>query len=135
MAAGLFVHSSDACPCGSAVRYESCCGRYLDGSLTAPTAETLMRSRYTAYALGRSAYLRQTWYPTTRPGTSHLNDDVATKWIGLEVKRHEMQDDTHATVEFVARYKVNGRAHCLHELSRFVFENGRWFYLDGDINP
>lgn len=125
----------DACPCGSTSRYESCCGRYLDASQTAPTAEVLMRSRYTAYALGRDTYLRQTWYPTTRPGSSQLNDDGETKWIGLEVKRHERQDDAHATVEFVARYKVNGRAYRLHELSRFIFENGVWFYLDGEINP
>ena len=125
----------DACPCGSAARYDSCCGRYLDGSQAALTAEALMRSRYTAYALGRGAYLRQTWYPATRPGSSQLDDDTGTQWIGLEVKRHERQDDTHATVEFVARYKVNGRAFRLHELSRFVFENGQWFYVDGDIDP
>lgn len=131
----MVTRSPDVCPCGSGARYESCCGRYLDGSQAAPTAEALMRSRYAAYALGRDVYLRQTWYSTTRPGSSQLNDDVETKWIGLEIKRHESQDDTHATVEFVARYKVDGRAYRLHERSRFIFENGEWFYLDGEIDP
>jgi SEC-C motif-containing protein len=61
-----------------------------------------------------------------------LAEDTPTKWIGLEVKRHE-QDGGQAVVEFVARYKVNGRAHRLHEVSRFVFEDGRWFYVDGEM--
>ena len=56
-----------------------------------------------------------------------------TKWLGLAVKRHQQQDDRHATVEFVARYRIGGRGHRLHELSRFVREDGRWYYLDGDI--
>ena len=116
-------------------RYDDCCGRYLDGSQSAPTAEALMRSRYTAYALGRNAYLRQTWYPATRPGNAQLDDDAATKWIGLEVKRHEVQDENHVIVEFVARYKVGGRAYRLHEVSRFIRENGLWFYVDGDVTP
>lgn len=92
-----------------------------------------MRSRYTAYTLLREDYLLGTWHPSTRPAALSLAEDVATKWLGLEVKRHEQQDADHAIVEFVARYKVNGRAHRLHEVSRFVRENGRWFYVDGDM--
>lgn len=121
------------CPCGSNKKYADCCGRYLDGDESAPTADTLMRSRYTAYTLLREDYLRSTWHPSTRPVALGLADDVATKWLGLEVKRHEQPEPDHATVEFVARYKVNGRAHRLHEVSQFVRENGRWFYVDGDV--
>ena len=92
-----------------------------------------MRSRYTAYTLHREDYLLATWHPTTRPASLDLANDVQTKWLGLEVKRHEQQDADHAIVEFIARYKVNGRAHRLHEVSRFVRENGSWLYLDGEI--
>jgi len=93
-----------------------------------------MRSRYTAYTLLREDYLLATWHTSTRPRSLNLAADAATKWIGLEVKRHEQQDADHAIVEFVARYKVNGRAHRLHEVSRFVREDGRWFYVDGEIS-
>lgn len=123
----------DSCPCGNPARIESCCGRYLDGGQRAPTAEALMRSRYSAYVLRREAYVRETWHQATRPAALDLNNGVVTQWIGLDVRRHELQDQTHATVEFVARYKVNGRAHRLHELSRFVYEDGQWLYIDGDI--
>ena len=91
-----------------------------------------MRSRYAAYALLREAYLLATWHVSTRPAALHLAEEAAAKWLGLEVKRHVQQDTEHATVEFVARYKVNGRAHRLHENSRFVREDGRWFYVDGE---
>jgi SEC-C motif-containing protein len=121
------------CPCGSNKIYSECCGHYLDGGEIASSAETLMRSRYTAYMLHREAYLLDTWHPSSRPAALGLANDVATKWLGLEVKRHELQKPDHALVEFVARYKVNGRAHRLHEVSRFVRENERWFYVDGDI--
>ena len=121
------------CPCGSNHNYAACCGRYLDGNEIPPSAETLMRSRYTAYTLLREDYLLATWHPSTRPVALGLADDVATKWLGLEVKRHAMMQTDQALVEFVARYKVNGRAHRLHEASRFVLENGRWFYVEGEV--
>jgi SEC-C motif-containing protein len=92
-----------------------------------------MRSRYTAYTLLLENYLLATWHPSTRPATLNLAEEAATKWLGLEVKRHEQQDAAHAIVEFVARYKVNGRAQRLQEVSRFVREDGRWFYVDGEI--
>ncbi len=92
-----------------------------------------MRSRYTAYTMGREDYLLATWHPSTRPGSLGLAQEVPSKWLGLEVKRHEARDAQHAVVEFVARYKVQGRAHRLHETSRFVREHGQWFYVDGDI--
>lgn len=119
------------CPCGSTKPFVACCAPYIEGSTPAPTAEALMRSRYTAYTLLREDYLLATWHTSTRPASLDLAADVATKWIGLEVKRYEQQDADHAIVEFVARYKVNGHAHRLHEVSRFVREDGKWFYVDG----
>lgn len=101
------------------------------------TAEALMRSRYSAYVLGDVSWLRQTWHASTCP--ADLAADADTRWLGLTVKSHAQQDDTHATVAFVARYKVGGRAHRLEELSRFVFEARepgtpvRWLYVDGDL--
>ncbi len=92
-----------------------------------------MRSRYTAYTQLREDYLLATWHASTRPARLGLVEEVPTKWLGLEVKRHQEQDEHHGVVEFVARYKVNGRAYRLHEVSRFVCEAGQWFYLDGEV--
>ena len=89
-----------------------------------------MRSRYAASVLGRRDYLLATWHATTRPGEL---DDEPIRWLGLDVKRHVVEDETHATVEFVARYRADGRGHRLHETSRFVREDGRWYYVDGDF--
>ncbi len=120
------------CPCGQGA-FTDCCAPYVEGSGHPPTAEALMRSRYTAYVLQREDYLLATWHAPTRPERLGLADEPPTRWIGLEIKRHAQQDADHAVVEFVARYKVNGRAHRLHEVSRFVREQGRWFYIDGDL--
>lgn len=92
-----------------------------------------MRSRYSAFVLDDRAYLLATWHPSTRPATLEP-PEPGLRWLGLTVKRHEVQDADHATVEFVARSKLGGRAHRLHETSRFVRENGRWFYVDGDLH-
>ena len=117
-------------------KYLDCCGRYLDEGEKASTAEALMRSRYTAYALGREDYLLRTWHHSTRPASLELASEqhnTRRKWLGLEVRRHEQLEPNNAVVEFVARYKVDGRAHRLHEISRFVREAGQWFYIDGEI--
>ncbi|MDX8386199.1 MAG: YchJ family metal-binding protein [Gallionella sp.] len=125
------------CPCGSSIVFVDCCELYIVGGIAAPTAEALMRSRYTAYTLRREDYLLATWHVSTRPTqlgfADEMLNDISGKWLGLEVKKFELQDSSHATVEFVARYKVGGRAHRLHELSSFVCENGKWFYVDGDM--
>ncbi len=92
-----------------------------------------MRSRYAAFVLQLGDYLLATWHPSTRPSELDLAADPA-KWLGLEVRRHVVEDATHATVEFVARYRVAGRGHRLHEISRFVREDGRWLYIDGVID-
>lgn len=115
--------------------YAGCCGRYVDAGLPAPTAEALMRSRYSAFTLGREDYLLATWHPEFRPADLNLAGDPPTKWLGLQIKRHVQADADHAIVEFVARYKVGGRAHRLHETSRFVRMDQCWHYMDGDIHP
>lgn len=122
---------SGKCPCGGG-DYATCCGRFLDQGMTAQTAEELMRSRYTAYTLGKEAYVRATWYPRTVPDGVLVSDEPGMKWLGLEVRRHVPAGDE-ATVEFVARYKVGGRAHRMHEVSRFIREDGRWYYVDGSF--
>ena len=96
----------------------------------AATAEALMRARYSAYVMKLETYLLATWHLDTRPAALDLAHDQA-KWLGLEVKRQQQESSEQATVEFVARYKLAGRAHRLHEISRFVRENGHWFYVDG----
>ena len=111
------------------------------------TAEALMRSRYTAYTLCNETYLRATWHPRTRPQDAILDPDEKLRWLGLEIKsalrlrqrKAESLDHPECdTVEFVARFKVGGRAQRLHETSRFLREpdpdlggTPRWFYLDG----
>lgn len=124
------------CPCGTALALPACCGRYHAGPehLRAPDAEALMRSRYSAYVLGLTDYLLATWHPSTRPASIEANSAGLT-WLGLQVRGHEVQDAAHATVDFVARSKQGGRAQRLQEKSRFIFEGGFWFYVDGDVQP
>jgi SEC-C motif-containing protein len=120
------------CPCGTDRHYSNCCSRYLDHGEIAATAESLMRSRYTAYTLNREDYLLSTWHHKTRPISIELTNQ-SHQWLSLIVKRYEQSSSDHAIVEFVARYKINGRAYRLHEISQFVRESGRWFYVDGNI--
>lgn len=125
------------CPCGSGRPYADCCGalhrRFADaGVLTAPSAEALMRSRYSAFVLGDLAYLQASWHASMRPAELAPNE-TGLKWLGLDVRQHLSQDADHATVEFIARSKLGGRAHRLHEISRFVREEGVWYYLDGEL--
>jgi SEC-C motif-containing protein len=122
-----------ACPCGSGCALQDCCGRYHEGQ-RAPDAERLMRSRYSAYVLGLEDYLLATWHPSTRPAALELDATPRPQWLGLAVKAHTPLDETHATVEFVARYKLNGRAFKLHETSRFERVDGRWLYVDGEMH-
>lgn len=119
-----------ACPCGGGT-YATCCGRFHGGALP-DTAEQLMRARYSAYVLGLTQFVHDTWHPRTRVALADLQADPAVKWLGLEVRRHVPAGDA-ATVEFVARSKVGGRAQRLHETSRFVREDGRWWYVDGSF--
>ena len=122
----------DSCPCGRPLVYTACCGRYHAGS-PAPDAESLMRSRYSAYVRGLEDYLLATWHASTRPAALDLDAGPVAKWLGLEVRAQAQTDDS-ATVEFVARRRIGGRAQRMHELSRFVREDGHWYYVDGVID-
>lgn len=93
-----------------------------------------MRSRYTAFTLHNADYLLASWHPTTRPESIDLDAAPQPKWIGLQIRQHIQTGDDTAIVEFVARYRVGGRAHRLHETSRFRREEGRWLYVDGDLD-
>lgn len=119
-----------ACLCGSERLYFDCCKPYHDG-MAALSADVLMRSRYSAYVLRLELYLLETWHATTRPSALTLTTEPQARWLGLQIKRHEQTGDASALVEFVARYKVAGRAYRLHEVSRFLREEARWYYLDG----
>jgi SEC-C motif-containing protein len=127
------------CPCGRTdarrrpLPFARCCGRYLadfDGT-PAPDAESLMRSRYCAFVLEDAEYLLATWHPSHRPPT--LDFEPGIQWLGLEVRDHRVVDAGHAEVEFVARSRLAGRGHRQHERSRFLCEDGRWNYVDGDV--
>jgi SEC-C motif-containing protein len=115
--------SISGCPCGSGHAPSQCCEPYINGTSVPPTAETLMRSRYTAYSQLNDAYLLKTWHSSTRPDSLDL--DASMQWLGLEIL-----NSGYDWVEFIATYKIQGKAHRLHENSRFVYENQRWFYLD-----
>lgn len=124
----------DLCPCDSGLTFRGCCQPYLRGELPVPSAAALMRSRYTAYVLEDASYLLASWHPATRPVSLHFDQQSRPKWLGLTVKRRVDIDNQHAMVEFVARYKMNDRAFRLHEISRFELIEGRWFYLDGEVD-
>lgn len=138
MAVSLF-QSDDPCPCGRQDTrgrgrpYAACCGPHREpgAAVPAPDAEALMRSPYTAFARGDVAHLLATWHASTRPAELALEPGVT--WLGLDVKRHRALDADHAEVEFVARSRIAGRGQRLHEVSRFVREGGRWFYVDGEV--
>lgn len=133
----MSLRPDDECPCGRTgargrvLGYGDCCGRYLETDTPAPDAESLMRSRYSAFVRERTAYLQASWHASTRPADLTLEPGV--KWLGLDLRAHRNIDADHAEVEFVARSRVGGRGHRLHETSRFVREGGRWYYVDGDV--
>ncbi|MDF3142647.1 MULTISPECIES: YchJ family protein [unclassified Streptomyces] len=121
--------TSRSCPCGLPKAYDDCCGRYHSGTAAAPTAEALMRSRYSAFVKGDEAYLLRTWHPRTRP--PRLDLDPRMRWTGLEILAAGDGTAFHTTgtVEFRASY----RGGSLHERSRFERVGGAWVYVDGDF--
>lgn len=126
------------CPCDRGeqnVAYQDCCAPCHQG-IAAADALTLMRARYSAYVLGRDTFLRESWHASTRPPPDRQLTDPGTRWLGLRVLSHETPKPTEAYVEFVARYRVGGQSAVrLHERSRFVCENGHWYYLSGTHPP
>ncbi|HET7801179.1 MAG TPA: YchJ family metal-binding protein [Humibacillus xanthopallidus] len=136
---GRVVPAGALCPCGSTLRYAACCGPLVAGERLASTAEQLMRSRYTAYAVGEVLHVWRTWHPATRP--EQVTTDPATTWTGLTVLRVEGggENDETGVVEFVARWRElsagrRARAGELHEVSRFGRRAGRWLYVGGDVS-
>ncbi len=125
-----------SCICGSGKVFEDCCARFLGGAQQAKTPEQLMRSRYSAYALGDYGnYLLQTWFPATARG---LSADTLSRrdneWLGLRILGKEQKGDR-GQVEFEARYlDALGNEHILHEKSVFQRINGRWLYVGGEVN-
>lgn len=116
------MNKPEACPCGSNKSFVTCCEPIILGAV-APTAEALMRSRYSAYVLGYWNYLRESWHPDTRPSSvSPTNTD----WLGLTIVR-----TAEDTVEFTAGFKEDSKIIALHEISRFEQVDGHWRYLDG----
>ena len=119
-----------ACPCGSGAAFPACCRPYLRGDAEAPTAEALMRSRYTAFVRGDAGYLLRTWHPRTRPATLDVED---TAWRGLEVidAVDGGSDHTTGTVTFAAHYATGVISiGTMRETSAFVREDGRWLYVE-----
>lgn len=130
------VESDARCPCGTGLIYGECCGPLHQGLAAARTAEQLMRSRYSAFAVGDPAYLLRSWHPDTRPATLDLDTD--TRWLWLEIVRAELggELDAQGVVEFRAKYRVDspsGRSSGVqHEISSFSRVDGAWVYVDGE---
>ncbi|MFG6277691.1 YchJ family metal-binding protein [Microbacterium sp. 5K110] len=128
-ASSLRPSASAPCPCGRA-EFRECCGPLLDGG-SAPSAERLMRSRYTAFVVGDTAHLARTWHPSTRPDDIDLDD--GTVWDGLVIE-DATEDGDAATVTFRAAWRQGNERGVLAEHSRFVRRGGRWVYVDGDVD-
>ncbi|OLP01940.1 hypothetical protein BVU76_12305 [Mycolicibacterium porcinum] len=121
------------CPCGTGRAYPDCCEPLHTGARRAPTAVALMRSRFSAFAVGDVAYLLTSWHPDTRP--ADLNLDESITWRRLQIVDTDAgnEDDDTGVVEFRAQYIHDGSRHLLHERSRFERVNGQWRYLDGEL--
>jgi len=119
------------CPCGLPAPYGECCGRFHGGEENAPTAELLMRSRYSAFVAQDKAYLLRTWHPSTRP--RHFELDPGMQWTGLEILGVDGGTAFHSTgtVTFRARYRHHGKRGAQHEHSHFARRGGAWVYVDG----
>ena len=123
--------NESVCPCGSGLAYHTCCGRFLEQKQPPPTAEALMRSRYTAYVRGNAKYLYRTWDQKTRPTFQSLKGMPPVNWMGLEVIGTQAGgvDDAEGEVEFIARYMEQGQLRVMREVSRFRRDKGRWVYV------
>ncbi|MGR9072884.1 MAG: YchJ family protein [Gammaproteobacteria bacterium] len=122
------------CQCGSGLKPSECCDRYINGTDRAPTAEALMRSRFTAFAGHHEKYLLETWAAETRPAEIDFSKDNI-EWTRLEIvdTKKGKAADGKGVVEFKAYYTLNGEDYVMNEISRFKKAAGRWFYLDGKV--
>lgn len=124
---------SGRCPCLSGEQYNECCGRFHSGEVYAPTAEQLMRSRYSAFVVLDKEYLLQTWHPRTRPSSLELDPEMQWRRLDILSTRLGGPLDAEGTVEFAAHYRSDGERGVHHETSRFLREDRRWYYLDGQM--
>ncbi len=124
---------NELCPCSSKKAYAECCGLFISGENSPSTPEELMRSRYTAYVQANMEYIARTM---KSPAADHFNIEASrawakkVKWAGLEVVE-ATQDANKGIVEFCAYYAEDNKKEVLHEISEFLFENGKWYYLNG----
>ncbi|MBC9250246.1 hypothetical protein A9179_08160 [Pseudomonas alcaligenes] len=128
---------NEACPCGSGDILERCCGHYHAGT-PAPSAQILMRSRYSAYALGQIDYLLATTLPAQQAGLDReaiRTWSLGSTWLGLEVESAELigGQPEHAFVTFTARWHDGSGEHSHRERSAFVQHAGRWYFIDPTI--
>ena len=121
------------CPCNSGNQYSNCCGPLIAGDEIALTAEALMRSRYTAYVLQDASYLLKTWHFSKKPST--IGSLSGSEWYGLNIINTEEggKDHNRGIVEFKASVVRPNKIWRHHEISRFVKEDGKWFYIDGEL--
>lgn len=125
------------CPCGTQRNLDACCGPIIAGA-PAPTAEALMRARYTAFTRSDIDFLDRTHAPEIRDGFNRAEAErtaAESKWLSLEVLRSVEAEDGTAAVEFAARFRQNGQILVHHELASFRREDGRWLYVSGELNP
>lgn len=126
------------CPCNSNLEYSACCEPFIKGGAKPPTAEKLMRSRYTAYTLAEIDYIEKTTDPASRPHfdrNGSLQWAKNSEWLGLEILKTEAgtENDTKGLVEFVARYRYEGVERAHHERSEFRKRDGQWYFVDGKL--
>jgi SEC-C motif-containing protein len=127
----MHITTDSTCPCGSALRYSECCQRLHNGAF-AETAEALMRSRYTAFVLKLSDYLKQSWHASTRPNSLEL--DNRTQWKRLEILASHNNNET-GEVHFKAYFIEDGGWQVIEERSKFLYQDQHWYYLTGDYKP
>lgn len=130
---GVKAHDGERCPCGSVGNYLECCRPLHAGERHADTALALMRSRFSAFAVGDIDYLHASWHPSTRPKRVELDSDVVWRRLQIVDTEAGAAEDITGVVEFRAQYVRHGSRHILHERSRFEREKGRWLYVDGDV--
>jgi SEC-C motif-containing protein len=128
----------DLCPCASSKSIAACCGPYLSGAALPPTAEALMRSRYSAFATGNIDYLEDTLMPGTRDDFDRNGASEwagSSEWTGLTVRHVEKggEGDDEGYVEFVAQFRQQGADRVHHETGHFGRKDGRWYYVDGTM--
>lgn len=123
------------CPCGSGLGFAKCCQPYISGASQAPTAEALMRARYSAYATGNTEFIDATVHPDKRDAADDTMPDENITWLGLSIlgSRDGKQDDDSGEVEFEARFEVKGKRNALRERSEFRNQDGQWYYYDGTM--